>query len=67
MRFEDITLLALKTEEEAMSQAKNIAPEAGKGEETYFPLEPSEGTLLTDWVWLNEMNFKHLASRAVRE
>lgn len=67
-RFEDVTLLALKIEGGTLSEAKNIAPEAGKGEETFSSRTfRGHATLLTHWVWTNEINFKHLASKAVRE
>lgn len=40
-RLEDAKLLALKTEEGALSQGMQVA--SWKGEETDFPLEPPDG------------------------
>lgn len=43
-RCEDVTLLALKTEEGATSQGMQMVLEVGDGQGTYSPVELGEGT-----------------------
>lgn len=41
--FDNVLLLALKIDYEAMSQGKPVPPEAGKGKKMYSPVELPEG------------------------
>lgn len=59
-RFEDVTRLALKIEEGAISQGIQVPLETGKGKETHSPPEPLEEAFPADTCFVSVKSISEL-------